>query len=130
MSADLYRVILIIISAFGLIVGGIYLVMYGRPVKRWFSVRTRDASGWVLVVWLLYLWSLFRLVTGWFGARNTPDQPIIAAVIAISLGFLLDGALLHRLLTFMKVRREEREHPTIICPTCRGTGVVSAEAKG
>lgn len=127
MSGELYRLLLVIILLGGLIPGLIYLWLYGRPLRRWRSKLARGYSGWVAIICLLYLWSLFRIVIAWARTSQVPRQPLIAAAFALLIGAFLSGAMVQRLMMYLQVLREERLHPTVTCPRCNGDGVIPAK---
>jgi hypothetical protein len=126
---EVYRLLVAGILAVGVVAGGWYLWLYRAwRIGRWVrNPVARDASGWVALVFLLYSWSLLRLLINWsvqYPARPGEGVSLPAAAAAVILGVGLDGALIHRLISYLAVLKQEREHPTRVCNCCKGMGVV------
>lgn len=132
MSVGTYRLLLWIILAVGIGCGGTYLVLYKAwQLRRWRSAAMQDASAWVLILWLLYLWSGYRALVGQLTGTSSaaPLPGFRAQVIALALGFLLDVAFVGRLWRYVQAVAEERRHPTRVCRCCNGAGVVPINGK-
>ena len=89
----------------GVAAAGGFLVTW-RPSQR-LSWRTMDASWWVAVILALYLWAAVRVV---LGHASDPDGPFEAAVL-LTLGILIDSALVLRALRWWQFRRDDRTPP-------------------
>lgn len=133
MSVGTYRAILWLILLVGIAAGGTYLVLYKAwQPRRWRSILAQDASGWVVVLWLLYLWSGLRLLVNQVTGNTAASAPLPgfrAQLVTLALGFGLDGAFVMRLWRYWQAVREERRHPTRICTCCSGAGVVLIDGK-
>jgi hypothetical protein len=122
MSGELYRLCVAAIAAVGIAAGGTYLFLY-RP-SRWRTPATRDASGWVLMLWLYLLWVGCRVAVNWWTGVVPVPVPLTAAVPVLAIGAGLDAVLIYRLRRFMTALEVERTNPTEVCPACQGRGVV------
>jgi hypothetical protein len=125
MSGDTYRLCIAAIVIVGIAAGGIYLFLY-RP-SRWRTPATRDASGWVLMLWLYLVWVGWRLTVNWQAGVGPDPVPLTSALPVLAIGVGLDAVLVYRLRRLMTALEAERTHPTEVCPTCGGAGIVPAE---
>lgn len=111
----LYYLMLII----GIVVAGIFLFVH-RPT-RWRSVESLDASFWVLIVFLLYLWSLIRTTVTAFTV-GLPDPTIPQAIAAFFFGIALDVVLILRLGHWLRYVRDPRHNGTKVDKGCTQKG--------
>ena len=123
MEGGLYRAAIGLVCLVGFGFGVAYLWLY-RP-SRWRSATARDSSGWVLALTLFFLWSLYRTCHALWS--EVPAEPVGwgFALSSLALGLLLVGVVGYRLWRYVRIMREERIHPTEVCPRCGGVGVVS-----
>lgn len=87
-----YRFALIMIMIIGLVPALIYLALHWIPA-RWRSIAAVDASSWVVVIVLLYGWSLARTISAPMARREWAADTIVWVVI----GLLIDAVLWVRL---------------------------------
>ena len=126
MSGTTYRYAILAILAVGLVSGGWFLILYRawRPSRWIHNPVARDASGWVLALWLYFAWAFYRTIVAWIARPNPADVSLGEAVPVIAIGFLLDGAFIVRLRRYLAVLHEEHLRPTRVCRRCGGRGVV------
>jgi hypothetical protein len=126
MTLTTYRLALGVLYGAGFATASVYVLLYRAwRLKHWKSAYARDASGIVVVLWLIYGWLIYRLVavTLGGGGANVPEGVHLWITLGIFLA--VDGFFFQRLVLFLRAMREERKHPTRICRRCAGRGVVS-----
>lgn len=126
MSGELYRLAIVLVCLIGMGAGGFYLWLY-KPT-RWRDAWQRDASAWVLVLVLVFGWSLYRVGYAIVFGPAPERVPLAQAVSGITLGLLLDAVVVYRLHRFRRAARFEQAHPTQVCPRCGGRGLVPLDA--
>jgi hypothetical protein len=94
----------------GLFASGAFLVMH-RP-KNWFRADAINVSGWVILIFLLYLRSIVTvaLYDGGVPQFDSAEQ----AWFSIITGIVLDALLIYRFKTFMDYRRIQQRRNTYV----------------
>ena len=84
----------------GFIASGTFLVLH-RP-RHWFRPAALNASGWVIVIFLLYLRSVVSLINkgGVIVAQSWTDN-----WLQMLIGIAIDALLIFRVWTFLKYQR-------------------------
>lgn len=97
---SIYPLLLWITLLPGLVASGVFLYLH-RP-KRWFDPAAINATGWVIVIGLLYLRSCISLV---ISSRNAiPWRGVPNALNSIGFGLAVDFLLIYRIVSFLQYR--------------------------
>jgi hypothetical protein len=96
----IYPLLLWITLLPGLVASGVFLWLH-RP-KRWFDPAAINATGWVIVIGLLYLRSAITLL---ISSRNAiPWRGVPNALNSIGFGLAVDFLLIYRIVSFLQYR--------------------------
>lgn len=124
MTLTTWRICLGILYGVGFATASVYVVAYRAwDIRHWKTAYARDASGIIVVLWLVYGWLIYRLVDGIISGRGMAPSGS-SLWISLAIFAAVDGYFFQRLTLFLKAMREERRHPTAICRRCGGRGVV------
>lgn len=90
----MYITLLVLVLVGGWVPATLFLLVHRPP--RWRDLISLDASGWVVIIWLLYAWTGYRLATG--RARTAIDvtsDRAIGLVIGVGIDVLVWLRLVH-----------------------------------
>jgi hypothetical protein len=125
MTITMFRVVLGALYGIGFATASIYVVLYRAwRLKHWRTAYARDASGIVVVLWLIYGWLIYRLVASALTGTGAMVPTGVNLWVSLLVFAAVDGYFFQRLVLFLRAWREERRHPTRVCRRCGGQGVV------
>lgn len=97
----MYVVLLVTVMLLGWLPATAFLLVHRPPT--WRSLVAVDASGWVLVIWALYGWSLYRVLISM--PASTARPVTTDRVVGLLLGLAIDVVVWLRLVHWLRFYR-------------------------
>lgn len=97
----MYSALLTIVTMLGWLPASAFILIH-RPA-RWRSLVTWDASGWVIVIWLLYTWNLYRIFISMTATVVSADR-----IVGLGIGLAIDVVVWLRLVHWLRFYRRNR----------------------
>jgi hypothetical protein len=101
-----YLIALWILLILGVIPALIFLFTHIPSRRTRWTVAALDASGWVAIICLLYIWMMFRLVHVPYYYHRAWDAGTISSVV---IGIILDAVIWLRLGHWIWFRKQEKK---------------------